>query len=195
MSEAIQKAAVTLVDRAREGDQNAMAMLAEIAKNRASNMKARVAFGYALDYTKKNPPRIRTIFGQERRTSFAGLAKAKGGNGNAYGRTLVAFVLDMGPSIRDCQIAGDVVAQLRPVDRDALRRVLAATPSDIRPFFAISYRNPNGATKEAEGLEPIEMKALQLGYILGMARKLQELQKDETPISSVFPRVGWELGE
>jgi len=196
VTQAIQKAAVTLVDRAREGDQNAMAMLAEITKNRASNEQARMAFGYALDYTKKNPPRVRTIFGSDTpKTSFAGLVKAKEGNGNGYGRVIVAFVLDMGPSVRDSRIAGDIVANIRPVDRDALRRVLGATPPDLRRIFDCSYRNPSRAQKEAKGLAPIEIKALQLGYILGTAKKLQDLQKEETPISSVFPRVGWELGE
>jgi len=194
MTQAIQKASTTLVDRAREGDQNAMALLAEITKNRASNEKARMAFGYALDYTQKNPPRIRTIFGRDTpKTSFAGLAKAK--NEASYGRTIVAFVLDMGPSVRDSRIAGDIVANIRPVDRDALRRVLGATPPDLRRIFDCSYRNPSRAQKEAKGLAPIEIKALQLGYILGTAKKLQDLQKEETPISSVFPRVGWELGE
>lgn len=198
MSEPVQRAAASLVDRARNGDQNAMANLVQIGKNRASNPQAALAYRYAMGYAKSNPPpAVRPAFGTCRAcTSFGGLKRTPK-EGPEYGRSIVAFVLDMGPSFRDARIAADIVSNVRPIDRSALRFIMSGTPPNVRGVFAFGYRDPlqNPGKAKAENLSPDEMKALQLGYIVGMAKRLQELQLEDTPISHESPRIGWELGE
>ncbi len=197
MSLAIQKAAETLVNRARDGEQNAMGMLQAIAQNRlAGNPKAGLAYDYARAYIKKNPPRKTPTFGVcNRCPSFEGLAEAR--NGAKYGRVISLFILDLGPSNTDSRVAAHVIARLRPVDRDALRRVLGSTPPSVRGRFNSGYRNTHraGATAKKERLSEPEMKGLQLGYVMGLAKRIQDLSQEATPISHYSPIVGWELGE
>lgn len=198
MSEPVKRAAVSLVDRARNGDQNAMANLVQIGKNRANNPQAALAYRYAMGYVKSNPPpAIRPAFGACNACTSFGALKAAKKDGPEYGRTIVTFILDMGPAYRDSRIAADIVAHLRPIDRSALRFILSGTPPHVRSVFAYGYRDPlrNPGKAKAEKLGQDEMKALQLGYIIGMAKRLQELQLEDTPISHVSPRIGWELGE
>ncbi len=172
-----------------------MGMLQAIAHNRkAGNPKAGLAYDYAMAFIKRNPVRKKAAFGAcQRCTSFEGLANAK--LPVKYGRTIVAFVLDMGSSTYDSRVVAHIVARLRPIDTHALRRVLASTPSDVRSSFNPSYRDPHRAKTQAKGLSESQVKALQLGFIMGLAKRIQDLDKDETPISHYSPVVGWELGE
>ncbi len=195
MSLPIQKAAETLVLRSREGDQNAMGMLHTLAQNRKSgNPKAGLAYDYAMAYIKKNPVRKTPNFGAcQRCTSFEGLAHAK--QPLKYGRTIVAFVVDMGPSSYDSRVVAHIIARLRPIDTRAMRRLLACVPYDVRGNFGPGYRDPHNVQAHQRGLTEGQVKALQLGYIMGLAKRIQELDREEIAVSRYSPIVGWELGE
>lgn len=196
MSDAIQEASHTLVDRARQGDQNAMGMIAAIRNNSGrGNPKAKLAAQHMHAYIQSNPVKRRTNFGKERRATFGALQRVKAVKGKGYGRQVVKFVLEMGENVQDSKLAAHVLATGRPIDLVAIRDILAAIPPDIRGVLRVSYYNPHHAHRMCKGLEPAELKVLQLGYILGMCHRIQEVCKPETPLAPFSPMVAWELGE
>lgn len=196
MSVAIQKASESLVDRARQGDQNAVALICQVRENRKKgNPKAAIAYDYMMSYVNKRPAKKQDYFGCCHETSFSPLVRAKEAKGLVYGKTLVKFVLDMGQSIDDSRLAAYILATGRPIDRKVLRSVLACTPSPIRPAFGQGYRDPNGSLRQRRRLSPEGVKCLQLGYILGVAKRVQDIQDSKVPLGTLSPMIAWELGE
>jgi hypothetical protein len=195
MSVAIQKASQTLVDRSRHGDQNATGIIVEIRKNRdRGNPQADASYRYMMDYIRKNPPAPQMSFGSEGRCpSFQKLKKVRDLKGKPYGRFVVKFVLNMGKNVEDSKLAAHILAQGRAIDWVALRDVLGSTPSQVRPAFRVGYQTPQQINQVEAS--PVDLKMMQLGYILGLAEKVQKLKMPDTPISDFSPRMGWELGE
>jgi hypothetical protein len=162
-------AAENLVLRARQGDQNAMAIICLVRKQASRNGKARHAFKQIHQYIKENPPT--NSFGQD--------VAAKT-------RPVVfraCIELANGPPLTNSRIE-DIAASF---GEEKERKLFL--------FGVVKFRNGkliDNLTKKvgAEG-KPI----LELAKSVGTARSIQNVRRPNSVISNYSPMVGWELGE
>jgi hypothetical protein len=156
-----------LVRRARNGDQNAMAII-DMARQNATrgNTQAKLAVAAILDYIKKNP--VVSPFGNEQRDM-------------SYE---TAVRLANGPLLYNSRI------------RQALKNSPFGADASTIKAFGYGLRNAtklpsiSGLTLP-HGLHP----AMHAGKVVGLARQIQALRTPGTLISEFDPIVGWELGE
>jgi hypothetical protein len=71
---------------------------------------------------------------------------------------------------------------------------MRAVPQEIRPSFRLGFKNPKEAFKE-KGIQPDELKCMQIGYILGMSHAIQKMCEPNARITPYSTNIGWELGE
>ena len=186
----IVQAARDLVDRARAGDQNAMAILARVGDEaRRGNSRARLAYGLAQIHIDRQP-----IMGDEARPippdALAALRDkdtllpallyvldCKDGEAAACSALLHGPILftpacinEIGLSClsRDGQSEGFFAGCKAPFDREA------AFSAEVPPSGRMPYR---------------------LGRIIARARALQALRAGQAPIYAVHPGAAWEHGE
>jgi hypothetical protein len=192
--------AAELVDRARDGDQNAMALLQRVGENARKGVpRAQVAFSLCQEYMNTHGP---NTFGAER-TQVRGLL---GTVSNAikvrkepleYSTALHALLPGI-LTIVDPSDAAVIIAngpQLYGKDNARLTAILAAFPTeDERKAFTAGASTDHvniALQKVSHPLKP----ACAIGYIVGLARRIQLVRLPETPISAFSKDVAWELGD
>lgn len=198
----IEKAAATLIERSRLGDQNAIAIVAAVGEQvRAGkpNPKAKLAYRYMMEFIKRNPPRERRYIdtiGCD--CSFGELRDAtrKGRHPKKYGRILVKFFLQQAPDPRNCMVAAHVLASGDLIDMSKVKRVMANIPPDSRGAFSIGYKHRGKASQFAGEMPKDARKAFFIGVLLGTAKLMQDTAHNpKARMTPMDPVVGWELGE
>jgi hypothetical protein len=196
-----------LVTRSRLGDQVASASLVVIGReaDKGSKRAAEVK-NLVLKYIKEHPQEFETStrFGIETPEKHqvvgdACLLKKKLWTGDYSGGGLVILLLTLGeyslgvlthgPSLlkEDGQPNGIV---------ECIRESLA-TEKAVRAFDR-GNRHANEdrmISRLAARMTPEEQKALQLGMIIGMARRLQAVSIPTVPLAILCENAAWELGE
>lgn len=173
--------AESLVLRARQGDQNAMAMMAAVRTNAAKgNERAKFTLQLMKGFARHRKPDV----------SF-GLDQLKSENPYernaaivAYGPTLeldkLYLMLANGPDLK--------------VARDEICR--AIEPS-LQGSFVIAYklcRDPTKLTRVSKAFSREERDVARVGFIVGRAHILQSV-RNGGKISLLSEPAGWELGE
>jgi len=164
----VRNGAQNLVRRARQGDQNAIAMIVEIrlAAQDPENAKANQAFQALQDYVEASPT----------------AESDKGGQVPALVQTAV---LANGELLTDEQIH----AMANAFGDEGMAEVFM--------FGVEHFREPQTLIEAAKELEhlPEGKRLLHLGRNVGMARNIQAVRMPHVPISEFSSMVGWELGE
>lgn len=170
-AETQRKVAEAFCKRAREGDQNAMAMIALVRDNAKRRIPQAVsAFNFMQNFVKTNPVQPGSSFGAEQTVC---VRPDMGG----------AILLANGPSLsnpRIRKVAASFGAEARGVLLEGLRK-WQAQHDDIH-------------TQLAERLDLIKRDILKMGRTIGKARALQALRANG-PIAAYNSKVAWELGE
>lgn len=181
----VQLAAEDLVLRARQGDQNAMAILAQVQENaKQGNSKARKAFKMINKYIKANPPDERSSFGRD-------IVRAE----NPYEKS--AIISTHGPVLNPYRM---IVFLADDEDlRGRMKDTIASFGSDMEPSFKMGFtlsKSPDEFVSFANELPSQEdYDAAKVGFIFGKARLLQIARHPKSGFKSFDERAAWELGE
>lgn len=157
-----------VVQRARAGDQNAMALISMVRANaQAGNPRAIASLQAFRDYMDKYP--VESSMGNELNQSNNRAKKV---------RTAVVF------------------ANGRHLDAEVLREFGSSFGADAECFFQ-GARDWNKDLRPdlARRADPYKLQVYEVGQVLGRARAIQQMRRPEVPISAYDPMVGWELGE
>jgi hypothetical protein len=203
----LQTATRSIVERARLGDQNALALIICVRENAGKgNALAKKSLGMITDYAKSNPPGRRPSSQSQVHGAFSSLLARlrdwakRVTSPEDYVKTVVAQVPKLGPTIADTLQASHALANGPPIDATLLQSVQAALPTDPEKkafaFAAQSAGTPKAiAAAASNSKDPVVKAALQLGFALGQARRVQLVRSPETPLAHYSRVVAWELGE
>jgi hypothetical protein len=205
-NETMSVAAENLVERARQGDQNAMAMLMMIRQAaQAGKPRAKIAYDILRVYIKDHPSvgTPRQLPKPQRRSQaevFQAVKKAvQTNNPLHYGTAIVSLVPSSGTTVEDATVMGTILANGPPLTRARIQAILGALedPGSRRILTtAIRLSDKLGdLLKLSKQLPPEGRRALRIGYSLGLAQRLQQVRLPETPMSVYSQMVAWELGE
>lgn len=198
-------AAKSLIDRSRLGDQNALAILVRVRQNAKKGMpRAKKAYGILVDYAKTNSAdksstdvgtETRGIFGTLRTT----LARITPAQQEKYAAIATSFIPGSGKNTRSVVNAAGAFANGPPISHDLLNHVSLALGDDTaKAAFAFGFMNSGRrevVTAAAREASPRERTALQVGYTLGLAKRIQDVRDSHCPLSRYSTIVAWELGE
>lgn len=186
-----------IVLRARAGDQVAMADIIK-GKELAARGSKQAKFGLRLiaEYIKKHPINKPTFSGDKKPSTVLGtIQRASSGTNLHYATVIVALVPNAGDkSLNDIAVT---VANGPALTNQRLKEVThVITSGECRKAFAYGLKNDSGKIKAlAKSMNPECLCAMQTGYALGVARRIQAVRDSNVPISVLSKRVAWELGE
>ncbi len=172
--EKLKELARQVVERARQGDQNAMAIIAGVRdNNRKGNPRAAASFMCIRDYITKNPI-VADQFGAEQKAQQV-IAKAQEDGSKTV------LNLANGPTITNPRIR-HIAKQLGPNAR----------------VFIYGMQNATQGHKLASictQLHMVQQGILEAGRLVGEAIRLQQVRQPGSSLSAYSPDIGWELGE
>jgi hypothetical protein len=188
----LQDAAKQLVERARSGDQIAMALITEAKRAaEAGSARAKAAIAALTAYVKAHPVVHGDAFGAEEQQKVqelknkgpisafpALLAIPKSGPTAVLGATAA---LANGGTLTSKRV--DDIASLldEPFDQTIFIYAVFNCSRDLRPL--------------ARELRAFQRQILQAGRCVGMARRIQMVRSGAAPVLALSPEASWELGE
>jgi hypothetical protein len=188
-----------LIERSRLRDQNAIAMLIQIRKNAALGVpRASAAFVACKEYLKTHP--IEDTFEGDDDVPLAekpSQLKLLGAglitpNLDQYAATIVALYL--GDSFQDSENVATILANGPEITAEGVKKILDMIGP--KKLFLIGLKSDeNTVAYEASKTEYDGKKALQLGYAVGLGKRLQMVRKPESVIARFSEDAAWELGE
>lgn len=172
-----------LVERSRNGDQVATSIISRVRKQaEKGNKLAKESLNEIVRYAKANPPY--TPAGAEAAELSAFCAEP---NQN---------IDNIGPALSKVALANPnsaSVAIANSCNATALAKELnAALEHD---GFLLAFKNPGQFLKVMRKLDHESQHAALLGFVLGLACRLQAVRKPNAPIGIYSQVVAWELGE
>lgn len=194
----ISDGAAQLVERARAGDQNALAMICEIRdRAKAGNPRAKKSFQALEHFIKQNPFTQKPHFGQESvevdllcqdvQSCFAGEAD--------YVETVTTKM----PEIASLNVNKAVVTLANGpnlLPENGLSKVKEVSDAlgdeDKQAAFKQGYQH---GMRELDGVPEHLREAFILGHLFGTARRIQAVRIPGVPVSILSPGFGLELGE
>lgn len=213
--EKMKGAAKNLVDRARLGEQNAEATLIAIRESaKKGNQRAQLAFVLCTDYAKE-PTRPTLSAGPDYRESrptkvggfldgpVTALRSAIAGAKNPvhYAATVTSHVPATGGTFNAAVNAASALSHGPTINTALLNSVRNAFgPEQLQKAFTMgvqfsgNVRKVSDLAKTVAKHGPELVKALQTGYSMGVAQRIQSVRKGG-PLKHFSPIVAWELGE
>lgn len=184
----VRLAVESVVLRARQGDQNAMALLRQVAINaKRGYHRAKFALKIATDYIKKHPIGTGPSFGVEVERM---LRKAR--SPEARSATVVALV----PYVSLPRLVNELFDG--PSLRKHMKNIALALPKNERRAFDYGLRtgrDPNIMGEACDKLDPKYYRAFQLGHACKRALLMQNALTPNGRLTDFNPTIGWELGE
>ena len=200
-------AAESLVERARNGDQNATAMIvmvrrsaekgAELAKRSLEAIKA-----YALGHPVTALDAAVGVNGErderEKNDALSLLRRAGREKGAAYSAKLAAYIPAVEQNAHDSSLAAVLIASGPEVTPQVYSHIEKSFAKASHQAFLFGYKNALHTSKVFAKLSasPSDVaKALQVGYVLSLARRLQTARTPQGRIAVYSPEAAWELQE
>lgn len=196
-----------LVTRSRLGDQVASATLVVIGREaKKGQSRAVTVRDQILDFIKKHPQQTQesTVFGietpeKELIVGDACLLKRNLHQGTFTGAGLAVLLLSLGEYSIGVLTHGPSLLMVKGDENPIVSAIRCALtePEHVAAFDIGNEHSENTkvVTKQAQQMSPEEQKALQLGMIIGRARRLQAVSNPLVPLSVLCPMMAWELGE
>ncbi len=178
-------AAKSLVERARHGDQNAMAVIREVGVNaKRGSKRAKKAFQTISRYIERNPadapPRPSPI--------IRSLGSAIAGESDHH---YSAAITTLAPSVTDPYVAALMIANGPKLDEGRVKQLAARFGNE--DAFKIGWHSKKPL--QAADRHPDMRDAIYTGCVVRLAHTLQGVRSGELPVSRLCPIAGWELGE
>jgi hypothetical protein len=186
-----------LVQRARAGDQNAMAMIAQVGSNaRAGNQTARSAFSLIKQYISENPVQMTNSMGAEVQEALGVLKEPSNHDhiGEIWEILCKLPIIGDGPLIQTaCVILGNgpqwTKGKIKAVDNS-----LVGAEQNLFRFGYDNSMDPKRIRPIAQKLSKESVGPLCAGHCIGTARRIQLARMPQVPVSVLSPEIGWELG-
>jgi hypothetical protein len=181
-----------LVERARLGDQNAMAILEEMGKNaRNGNAKARSAYSIVMEYIRRNP--VETVIGVEE-SNVLGVLKDPA---NPIDQLLSALTkIPALGSQNLINVACVILADTTPWNDQncaTADKCLNGAPQSLFRY-GFTFSNRGASIQQVVDTMPEAVGFLCAGHCIGTARKIQMIRHRNAPLVILSPDIGWELG-
>jgi hypothetical protein len=189
-----------LIERSRLRDQNAIAMLIQIRKNAAAGVpRAKAAFVACKEYLSQHPM-TDTFEGEPEGSLLEEPSQLKLlGNGIIESPSLdhyaaVISALYLGDSFQDSENVATVLANGPEITADAVKKILEMI--EEKRLFLVGLRSDENTIANAASQVGYEgKKALQLGYAVGLGKRLQMVRKPDSIVARFSEDAAWELGE
>jgi hypothetical protein len=188
--------AQNLVERARLGDQNAMAMIAVVNKRALDGVtRAKLAKGMIQKYIEDHPTSGTDSFGAEKDKAVSPALLKKMHNPE----TMLPAICEA-CKYRDGFLAASLVlSYIGPITRNKVKDIgLSSFGSDQKTYsfyWGVTYPDPEHYFAVAGKVPPDALDCTRIGQVFGRARKLQNVRAKGSCISNFSPMAGWELGE
>jgi hypothetical protein len=190
LKEEIKSAVENLIERARQGDQNAIGILCQVRKN-ASKGYSRAAFSYeyALQYCKSKPINdlgIVSISGESvLKKSLASsplellktILESMKNNPSKIASVISSHVANLDPEV--LKAAAILIADIVSLHSEILQTVVKQNDEN----FIDGYVGKNNTDRSAK-----------VGFVIGYAKKLQDF-RDTGNLNNLSKQIAWELGE
>ena len=194
-------AAKQLVDRARLGDQNAVAMIIRVRENaKKGSGKAKTALGLMLAYAKggtKSASQFGSFFSSALASLRDTIVRVK--SPAQYAAQVAVHVPEIGVSIADSANAAQALSKGPPITADLLTTMQVGLATDqAKAAFQYGVKacgNPKALVAASKTADADTKKALQLGFVAGLGKKFQDIRKPNASIASFSQAAAWELGE
>lgn len=200
-TEEMKLAAESLVERARCGDQVAMANIVLVRKNKNKNFRANRAYKLIYGYIKANPPKVSRVgfngeIGEDLDKSINSLVTyIKKQNPTAFVAALKGMVLEIGKYAISSLANGP---NLLGDKNKYITETESSYSGNEKKAFKLGYNCSDDSGRVARYSRKIDKKsraALAIGCMVGMARRIQAVRLPESPISILSLDAAWELGE
>jgi hypothetical protein len=170
-------AAESLVNRARCGDQNAMAIIALVRQHAPSSERARTAQHFIAEYIKAHPVTDSMMAGEEAAVVTPDVS---------VGRAAVR--LANGPALTHGRVGSmiSIFGGRRTRKQKILKHAIAR--------FGSERSHADEHRRIRARLDAIEQTLFDFGRALGLARAIQTVRNDG-PVKALSSSAGWELGE
>jgi len=195
----LKAASASLVERARLGDQNAMAMLTRVKEEAAKGTpRAKLAFRHLMEYIQKNPTRGHGYVPTRRRMgpNFYDLIRKASRQGDVS--RFSADVATLAMRAEDPNAAAVTLADGHPLTRERMQAIakLLGDEKEQKLFYFCATCN-NGARLRmlVQVLPPEGLQIAKAARIVGHARTIQGIRSGHMPLMKLSPAVAWELGE
>ncbi len=190
----IAQASKELVERARLGDQVAIGILTKTRENAAKgNPRAQVALGFMMSAVKSTPPKSRVggFFSSALGTLRDKIRRV--GNPKEYAAHVVAHVPEVGSSVRDATNAAQAISRGPAIGKDIIGEIHAAfgAENEKKAFWFGARAPASKLVQVCKNCSDKERRAIQVGYSVGLARRLQAARGGN--IAALSPRAAWEL--
>lgn len=169
-----EKTLISLVNRSRAGDQNAMALIALVRDNAAKgNPAARRSAKFMRNYIAQNPMQ------------------------SEMGAELGPPVRFFNPTKEHATLA---FANGFPLEKPVIGHVASSFGNDSNAnkqtfLMGVKKWGSTLAPDLRRQANPIRLSIFEAGQVIGKARAIQQVRKPGTPLASFDPMIGWELGE
>ncbi len=159
------EAAENLVLRSRQGDQNAMAIIAMVAENaKKGNRKAVSAFNLIQSYISRNPVEPESTMGVEHERHLKKCVEIANFGVALTRKRVHAMAKSFGPQAKAFM------------------------------FGFKNFRDLDKTGRAASTMHG-DKEAIEYGRNVGIARNIQLARHPRLPVRFAFPRIAWELGE
>lgn len=186
--EKMRVAAESLVERARAGDQNAMAMISAVREQASKGSKrARKSVKLLQQYIDANPVSESSDDHYSPKRILPPVVKQLGAHvGND------AAVSAWTPGVGDLYLAGVVLANGPNLTKDRVVGIGSHFGEDEEAYWTgfKQWKDPVDNFGADEGSD-----AAFTGRAVGLARTIQGVREGALPVSRLCPMAGWELGE
>jgi hypothetical protein len=182
-----------LVDRARHGDQNAMATMVRVRENAKKGVaKAQQALQYMLAYAQGH---VRAGKGASGSATVHGapLKKLKSKAVKAQTARDYVIVVYEAPACESLECAAEILSRGPTVAGETLSLIGATFGSDPeKQAFQYGVMGPpEGVRKGLKTVRPPFARAMRTGYVMGRAGRLQAARNGN--IAALSRRAAWEL--
>lgn len=193
----IDQGAAQLIDRARQGDQNAIALICQVRDNAKKGLpRAIKAYKAMMRYAKTHPVKAKVSYvGAESQSEE--IEELANDIITSFGTDYVTAVTDKLPDLFSVSVPMAIYAavngpSLLPGDGDLFLSVRKALTPESDKAFMVGYKY---GTKALSSVPGDLRDAFLLGHVLGTARRIQAVRLPDMPISVLAPKTGFELGE
>jgi len=196
-AEEMKLGAADIVERARAGDQVAMATLQLVGQeSQKGNSRAKRAHKLLSSYIKKNPPPA-VSFGREGvrpldRTNVALNASFAKSLAAADMSDWAAGIITFLPIM---QWAGIVRLSHGPTLKDEHHQAIATLLGRKSGLYDYAVANAHSPKALTGATSKKARQTVYLGYAIGTAMRLQDVRRPNSRISDFDQTTGWELGE
>jgi len=195
----VQDGAGQLVERARMGDQNALALICQVRDNaKQGNPRAKLGYKALQVYIENHPVVEQGTMGEDLADEAEVCIIAEDVNDAAFEGDYVEVVREMVPDLAAKSIPKAIVALANGpslLKRDGstyITEVYDSLTDMEKTMFERGYKQ--GVTELAAIPSSLQCAFL-LGHVLGTARAIQAVRLPGVPIRVLAPQTGSELGE